>query len=920
MRSKLICLLFWLFLAFSGRAQYRCIPHINETGNPSESVTSDIYTSGVNIALGYEPTPVWSAVYPIGFPFVFNGDSVTHFKVSSTGVVTFDTTVTIAPPFGTVMLPNALIPDKSICITGIKASNTNSKVVLRAEPLYNFYTGTKRKWIMFNYFSDTTSNLYANTVFWSVVLEEQTNKIYIIDAYTGVASTVQVSAGIQIDNTTAFVVPGSPAVPSLSGTDFYDNDNVYYEFSPGVDLQTDGAVTALPLYPYQEISSAPFTIPVKFRNLGTDTVHTVTLSYSVDGTLQQSQLFSGLSLPCGNSQVFNFSLQWTPSVSGFYDIALEASGINNNTDADTSNNSLNTSLNISSVLPARRALFEQSKGTWCSHCGYWTVKYDSILALNRAKASDLKLEQGGYNLAWSQSDVYARTGFYQTYSYPSAYANGKLALSNVYSYWAGCPWHVDQNMIDSLYALKGLFYIQPTLTTNGYHGEITATITSAVEFLPGSHCNIQVALLQDTIITDPQGASNESLFVNTMLKMFPNASGTFIGSPALGQVDSLQFSFQVTDTSTIVSRLRLVVFVQDTVTKEVFQVAEVPVVNNCTPVYATTMHDICNGDSINIGGTWYSNYAQIPQLSTGSNGCDSLHVDFVISHVGFVHIYSTGSFNIYTQSLNLYPQTDTVASYAWYDVTNNQFIPGANQSNLIPPHPGMYALLVTNQFGCQYWSNTVNFQCSPSSSQQSLTICNGDSVQVGNIWHSLQGTYIDHLINATGCDSAITTMLMVNSPDTTLVLNNNLFTANSGSVFYEWIDCISGNVLSSGINDTLFTATATGWYQLQVTDSSGCTFASACYPVYFTGVTDANGQGFMLLPNPASEVVQIILTQPVSDLNVRVYDAKGILLMDKPLQHPTMSIETSSLLNGVYTVTISGAKQGSLFRKLVIAR
>ena len=159
---------------------------------------------------------------------------------------------------------------------------------------------------------------------------------------------------------------------------------------------------------------------------------------------------------------------------------------------------------------------------------------------------------------------------------------------------------------------------------------------------------------------------------------------------------------------------------------------------------------------------------------------------------------------------------------------------------------------------------------------------------------------------------------MVNYPDTNLVVNNNVFIANSGSIFYEWIDCISGNILSSGTIDTLFTATTTGWYQLQVTDSSGCTFTSACYPVYFTGLSTPPNPDFVLMPNPASTFVQLILKQPVSDAIVRIYDTKGKLISEKQIQQQSTRIETSSLANGIYSVVITGTNFTGRFQKLII--
>jgi hypothetical protein len=187
------------------------------------------------------------------------------------------------------------------------------------------------------------------------------------------------------------------------------------------------------------------------------------------------------------------------------------------------------------------------------------------------------------------------------------------------------------------------------------------------------------------------------------------------------------------------------------------------------------------------------------------------------------------------------------------------------------------------------------------------------------MWYSLAGIYKDTLINATGCDSIITTTLVVNSPDTGVVVNNNVFVANSGNNYYEWIDCLSGNVLSSGANDTLFTATVTGWYQLQVTDANGCTFGSACYPVFFTGLSDTDDPGFLVMPNPASDFTQLIITQPLRDGIIRVYDAKGTLALEAPIHHSSMRLETSSLPNGVYSLTLSGNGVSGRYEKLVIA-
>ena len=87
-----ICLLGIVQFNFS---QYYYIP-ASTPGNPGGLNTDNEYPSGSGLPADWSvilgpsnSSPTWSTVESIGFPFNFNGNSVTQYKVSSTGVLTF---------------------------------------------------------------------------------------------------------------------------------------------------------------------------------------------------------------------------------------------------------------------------------------------------------------------------------------------------------------------------------------------------------------------------------------------------------------------------------------------------------------------------------------------------------------------------------------------------------------------------------------------------------------------------------------------------------------------------------------------------------------------------------------------------------------------------------------------------------------
>ena len=83
-----------------------------------------------------------------------------------------------------------------------------------------------------------------------------------------------------------------------------------------------------------------------------------------------------------------------------------------------------------------------------------------------------------------------------------------------------------------------------------------------------------------------------------------------------------------------------------------------------------------------------------------------------------------------------------------------------------------------------------------SSNYDTLSICSGDSVQIGSNYYYTAGTYLDTLSTIYGCDSIITLDLTINNSNT----GTDTITACDS---YTWIDGITYNTSNNTATHTL---------------------------------------------------------------------------------------------------------------------
>lgn len=230
-KTKLLLVAALLTLPFiRGHAQYNLTSTTNYGNIPPNYVTTDLITAGTQIIAGSLAANTWSAQQTLPFAFSFYGVPVSTYYVSANGVLTFAAATPGILPAGNTTLPSASIPDMSIAGMWDEFTNappTGSNDVVRVS---SYGTAPNRQvWI--SWYSFETGNPNLSFAYWSIVLEETTNNIYVTDQYSNTGSATGVTVGLQKDITTAISAANSPNILAQgNGTALTDNDVWFFQY------------------------------------------------------------------------------------------------------------------------------------------------------------------------------------------------------------------------------------------------------------------------------------------------------------------------------------------------------------------------------------------------------------------------------------------------------------------------------------------------------------------------------------------------------------------------------------------------------------------------------------------------------------------------------------------------------------------
>lgn len=271
---------------------------------------------------------------------------------------------------------------------------------------------------------------------------------------------------------------------------------------------------------------------------------------------------------------------------------------------------------------------------------------------------------------------------------------------------------------------------------------------------------------------------------------------------------------------------------------------------------------------------------------------------FAVSGAPVVSLSSIASFQDLTcnssndGSIQIAPSGLTPLGFSWNTT------PVTTTQNLNSVGAGNYTCTITDATGCTALLNQVLTEPAAISSNQTATICNGESFTVGSFTHTTPGTFNDTLTASMGCDSVVTTVLSVTSITNNVTISGHLLSTSASGGQYQWLDCNAGNAVIPGATGQIFAPTADGSYAVAVT-MNNCTDTSSCIAYSTLGLTETENATISATPNPVTDVLTIRTEESIRSIDViDVFGKKQLVfLSDKQLY-------MRNLPAGIYFVTI----------------
>jgi hypothetical protein len=537
--KKLYMLAAACFAAFALQAQYYYLPGLT-SGNPGGLNADDEYPVGgglttgwTNILPGGQTTPSWSAAQTVPFTFQFNGSAASQFKVSSSGVLTFDINAATAPAYGAVALPNANIPDNSVCVLGLSNPGANDNVVTKT-----FGTAPNRQlWVMFSSFESFPAGCWT---YWSIVLEETSNKIYVVDQRNSGAAacaTANFSVGIQVNGSTAEMVATSPSLRMRAQADPSDGDNVYYEFIQGTRPNLDMAGVEIDVDNFLVASQAPFTVRGKLFNVGSNPITSLTLNYQVGNGTPVTANITGLNIGSMQEYTFTHPTTWNPGI-GTFELKAFATNLNGSTDGNTSNDIVSKTIAVVSQIYPRMPLYEVFTSSTCGPCRPGNANLDALFGANPTAGNQIRYQQNfpGTGDPYGTTEAVNRRGYYAVNAIPNLQIDGGDATGG----WSGNAASVTAGIMNTMQQRPAFVDIQTAYALDGQKIDVNIELYPAVSI--NRPLKLYVAIYERTTFLNVK-SNGETEFHYVMKKMVPNNTGTVIPSLTAGTMTPFTLSY-----------------------------------------------------------------------------------------------------------------------------------------------------------------------------------------------------------------------------------------------------------------------------------------------------------------------------------------------------------------------------------------
>lgn len=521
--KKFTLLAFALLMSVFGYSQYY---HLDwDLGQNPAGINNDSeFPVGGGLPGGWTtiitgPSSAWSGDITIPFTFNFDGTDYTTCKVAP-GFLTFGSPASF-PGTTPSALPSANLPDKTVAIWGL-TTGTGDFIVSKT-----FGSSPNRQfWVQMN--TAGNANIQNGWSYWSIVLEEGTNNIYIVDQRTQCVTAAgaqctgkaQVSAGIQIDGTTAIGLPNSPAMESRATNDATPADNVYYAFYPGTQADNDIMMVSTDMATDYELAAGAIAVKGQIRNVGATALTSYDLNYSINGGATVTENVTGVNIASGAYSSFEHATAFMPANSDAYSIKVWTSMPNQMTDANMDNDESTFDFRVHDKVFVKKPMYEVFTSSTCGPCTPGNINFHNIIDGKEDECVFIKYQQSwpGTGDPYCTAEANERRNYYAINSIPRMEIDGA---------WDGNASSFTAQMHTDAISTPAFMEINATSIQWGKHVELNVEINPASDF--SGNNTLHVAIMEKTTF-DNEKTNGEAEFVNVMKKMMTGGVGVNLGS------------------------------------------------------------------------------------------------------------------------------------------------------------------------------------------------------------------------------------------------------------------------------------------------------------------------------------------------------------------------------------------------------
>ena len=318
----------------------------------------------------------FSPIQTLPFAWAFYGSTVTQYKVSDNGYLTFD--LGAVSSIGTnTTIPTIAEPNHAIYALWdqLELSNNPSFVT---NSVRTYMKGSAPNRVHVIQWHVTPKGQLGNSayLYFAVRIYEQ-GDFDVMFQQRGPGATVSATVGCEdATGTDATMLAGSPNF-TYTGGQYIEENIPVYRFYFGT--QPDHDVVLQQLY-LQDIAhtNASYDIKGRITNQGVQTVTSLTVEYQVAGGPIQAGVINGLNVAPNQSSDFTHPIPWTPTnPNSFQDVVVRVVEVNGSPDAHPQNNELMKSVWVNlGVSGTKNVLIEEFSTAPCGWCpdGNWMLE------------------------------------------------------------------------------------------------------------------------------------------------------------------------------------------------------------------------------------------------------------------------------------------------------------------------------------------------------------------------------------------------------------------------------------------------------------------------------------------------------------------------------------------------------------------